>query len=520
MGAAKRPASRSAERDPLASGHLDRHNQGAQDRAGRFEDRHPGSRLSLPPAAHPTMTTAHDDDPADEQALELLYGRLNYERSDQMPYDKAEFKLDRMRRLLARLGDPHRHPNIVHVAGTKGKGSTSNFLSAMLTQAGYRTGCYTSPHLTRIEERFAVDGLPCTGRELTELVEQVRPAVTELDREARAQATEGPTFFEMTTAMAWLHFQARAVDFIVLEVGLGGRLDSTNVCEPRVCLITSISFDHMRQLGNTLAAIAGEKAGIIKPGVPVITGVSHPEPLEVIQRVADEQQAPLERLGVDFGFQYHPPRDVTRADLAAMDYFRFQRGIRTQIESHILMSVLGEHQAANASLAWAACDVLARQGTEIPAPARRAGVSTSHCPARIEVLRREPTVVIDTAHNTASIQALVKVLRESFPLRRRTLILAATREKDVAGMLHELVPEFDRIICTQYQSNPRQMPVDELARHARRIATAEGSLVEIVRTQSPQAAWQLAVRDSDADTLICATGSFFLAAEMKALLNS
>lgn len=465
--------------------------------------------------------TSFARDTAHQQALDFLYGRLNYERSDSMPYGRSEFKLDRMRTLLARLGNPHHHGRIVHVAGTKGKGSTCHLLSAMLTAAGYRTGCYTSPHLLHIEERFAVDGQPCTPGELTELVQEVAPFVAELDREASAEGTVGPTFFEVTTAVAFLYFQRRNVDLTVLEVGLGGRLDSTNVCDPTVTVITSISFDHMRQLGNTLAAIAGEKAGIIKPGVPVVTGVTESEPFEVIQRVAKEQGAPLWRLGVDIDCQYFPPQDVSHPPQVTM--VRHHRLVQDRtnpvIHERLELPVLGEHQAVNATLAWTVCDLLEAAGIDVPVESRRSGLQRGYCPGRIEVFHTHPTIIIDTAHNAASIRALMRVIAESFPNRPRCLIVAATKEKDVDGMLHAMVTEFDRILCTAYQKNPRRMDAAELARHARRIATAEGAVVDIRQVESPAEALQQAQESTSSNGMICATGSFFLAAEIKELLG-
>jgi dihydrofolate synthase/folylpolyglutamate synthase len=438
-----------------------------------------------------------------------------------MPYGNSEFKLDRMRILLERLGNPHRHGRIVHVAGTKGKGSTCHLLSAMLSHAGYRTGCYTSPHLMRIEERFAIDGVECGSDELWALVDRVAPVVAELDQEAVLSETVGPTFFEVTTAMAFCYFQQRNVDLTVLEVGLGGRLDSTNVCEPAVTVITSISFDHMRQLGNTLGAIAGEKAGIVKQGIPLVTGVTQREPREVIERIARERHAPIWQMGVDFDFVYEPPPDTASPPRVTITRHRgLAQDDRVPVTTQPLqLPALGEHQAANATLAWIVCELLESSGIQIPVDDRRQGLTQGRCPARIELIGRDPILIIDTAHNAASIGALVRVLAESFPQRPRTLILGATKEKDVAGMLHAMVPEFDRMICTAYQKNPRAMPADELMRHARRIAAAEGSVLDIDRCDTPAAALTRARETTSSDGLICATGSFFLAAEMKELLT-
>jgi dihydrofolate synthase/folylpolyglutamate synthase len=465
------------------------------------------------------MTSLPRDDAAYQNALAYLYSRLNYERTDSMPYHAADLKLDRMLQLLELLGNPQQHAPIVHVAGTKGKGSTAHFLSSILTCAGYRTGCFTSPHLLSIEERFAIDGQPCRPQELVRWVDRLRDVVAQMEGDRPGQSAGGPTFFELTTAIAFLHFQALETDFTVLEVGLGGRLDSTNVCQPRVSVITSISFDHMRQLGNTLAAIAAEKAGIIKRGVPVVSGVTQDEPRQVIEHVAVCQGAPLRCLGRDFDYAYYPPDAACAGEQPRMDYYH---GAGERAERHaqqVALSALGAHQAANAAVAWAACELLVEQGFPISQAAICQGLATGRCPARIEVLREQPTLIVDTAHNAASIEALVRVLGESFSQRPRTLILAATRGKDVDGMLHALVPEFDTIICTQYLKNPRGMPADELLRSARRIATAEGCLVDLRVCPSPKAAWMRAQADHATDGVICATGSFFLAAEIKELLT-
>ena len=241
--------------------------------------------------------------------------RINYERTG-VPYQARQLKLDRMRQLLTRLGQPDAGMKIIHVAGTKGKGSTSVMVAAMLTAAGFRTGVFSSPHLEQIEERFSVDGLPCTSDELVALINRMVPSVRAMDEEAAAEGdpTGGPTYFEITTAMALVHFVEHQVDAAVLEVGLGGRLDSTNVCLPVVSVITSISFDHMRQLGNTLALIAGEKAGIVKPGVPVVCGVTDMEPQAVVAQTARDHGCRLIQVGRDFTFEYRTKSAVAEFD--------------------------------------------------------------------------------------------------------------------------------------------------------------------------------------------------------------
>src|SRR5258708_10378831 len=238
---------------------------------------------------------------------------------------------------------------IIHVAGTKGKGSTSVMIASMLTAAGYRTGVFSSPHLEQIEERFAVDGQPCSPDELVALVNGMIPIVRAMDEEAASEGdpTGGPTYFEITTAMALVHFVEHQVDAAVLEVGLGGRLDSTNVCLPVVSVITSISFDHMRQLGNTLASIAGEKAGIVKPGVPVMSGVTDIEPQAVIAQTARDHGCRLIQLGRDFTFEYRGKSAIAEFD------FRYMVAAQEFHLNSLSLAMPGRHQAANAAVALA-----------------------------------------------------------------------------------------------------------------------------------------------------------------------
>ncbi len=257
-------------------------------------------------------------------ALQFLDKRVDFERFQVMPGPEREIKLDRMRALLDRLGNPQDKLPIIHVAGTKGKGSTSAMIASVLQAAGYRTGLFTSPHLERVEERIAIDGQPCTADQFAALVAAVQPAVEDLDREADAgaQGDHGPTYFEIITAMALLCFVRCGVQAAVLEVGLGGRLDSTNVCRPLVSVITSISFDHVQQLGDTLQSIAREKAGIIKPGVPVISGVTAEEPRTAIRQIARDCGCRLVELDEDFRFDYYPPLHLEKQPaLGSMDFW-------------------------------------------------------------------------------------------------------------------------------------------------------------------------------------------------------
>jgi dihydrofolate synthase/folylpolyglutamate synthase len=454
-----------------------------------------------------------------------------------------------------------------------------------------------------------MDGQPCSGEELAEAIEQVRPAVEAMDREAvngteavngagliteaeegtgpvcRNDAEsvsqkldlsrlppEGPTYFEILTAAALWHFRRCKADAVVLEVGLGGRLDSTNVCTPCLSIITSISFDHVRQLGPTLADIAGEKAGIIKPGVPVISGVRSEEPREVVRRIAQENGCRLVELGVDFDFTYHPPQHLEQAaSLGRVDYSsrsatpvlehraelsahcsprseapalerqagvpklelgnpmgRSDLGNQTCGLSDVAIGLLGRHQGANAALTLAAVDELRHGGWTIPEAAVRRGLAELTWPARIEVVARRPAVVLDAAHNAASIAALIEVLAESFSVRRRILVFATTQDKDIDGMLRHLTGRFHDVIFTRYLNNPRGVPPEDLPKKVGSElfssplrASTEGwsgdatGDCHIRVAATPAEAWDAVRRLATPDDLVCITGSFFFAAEMR-----
>lgn len=467
-------------------------------------------------------------------ALEFLLGRVNYERTSHIPYRSTEFKLDRMRRLLALLGDPHLALKAVHIAGTKGKGSTAAMVASALTAAGYRTGLYTSPHLERIEERMAIDGAICSEQRFVALAAQVQEAVR-VDEKRSGQEAEpgGPTFFEVTTAMAFLHFAQAKVDAAVLEVGLGGRLDSTNVCRPEVSILTSISLDHMRQLGDTLAAIAAEKAGIIKPGVPVVSGVLEDEPRQVIVEQARAAGAKLWQRGVDFDFtrqrtmQFPASSNGDAQTAEQLESFDYREPAVNPTPNPTLeiaalqIGMPGGHQAANAACAVAALMRLRERGWSIPDDAIRRGLAATRCPARIEVLPGRPAVVLDVAHNAASVAALLAVLDERFAARRKLLIFASSRDKDYAAMLRLLVPRFDAIVLTQYVINPRAMEADQLHALAVQLSSTTGSSSsgEIHVANHPLEAWKLARQLVNPDDVICITGSFFLAAELRPLVS-
>ena len=446
---------------------------------------------------------------AHQESLDYLFGRLNYERVGMPRGGTGELRLGRMRRLLRRLGDPQVGTKIVHVAGTKGKGSTAAMIAAALSASGVRTGLFCSPHLHRLEERFRIDGSEIAPDDLVALVDAVRPAVDDLDATDPHYSRRGATFFEVTTAMGLLHFARQGAGAVVLEVGLGGRLDSTNVVRPELAVLTTISFDHTRQLGNTLGAIAGEKAGILKRGRPVVSGVRGDEPREAIHRTARARRAPLRELDVDFSYEYLPPAPpLTRPTPGRV-------AVRTWARDwgEVDLPMLGEHQGHNAAVALASLDALGERGMAVGPDAVARGFAALTWPARVEVLGERPWIVIDGAHNVASASALAEALRTCFPPTHRTLVFGTTREKDLPGQLRALLPLADAVVATRYVENPRSLPPEESAEAIRTLGGPEAQLAP-----DPVAALALARRLTPAAGLICVTGSLFLAAETRAHL--
>lgn len=424
-----------------------------------------------------------------DEAVEWLLGRINYERSPAGSFTAGDLKLERMERLLDLLGNPHRGLPAVHIAGTKGKGSTAAMVSSVLTAAGFRTALFTSPHLDRLEERMVVDGQQPSPEVFLELTRTVAAATAKLDAGPPGLS---PTCFELITAVAWLYFQQCHVDVAVLEVGLGGRLDSTNLCEPAVSLITSISLDHTAILGSTTPEIAREKAGIIRPNVPVISGVTDEAPRAVIEEVCRAAGAPLYELDR----QIHTTPTVSNPWNSYPD---------------LSVPLPGQHQVRNAALAVTAIDILRQQGWNIPPEAVTTGLQSVSWPARIEILSRQPAVIVDTAHNAASIEALTRTLNEEFQPRRRTILLGVTRDKDIRGMLRGLEGYADRLILTNYLGNPRALPVERLAE----LTTEELPGCEFTTAATPAAAWHLATSCLTEQDLLCVTGSLFIAAELR-----
>ena len=442
-----------------------------------------------------------------DEALEFWYGRINYEVRAAGPGD---LKLERMTALLGRLGNPHDRVRVVHVTGTKGKGSTAAMLDAVLRAAGYRVGLFTSPHLTDVRERIQVNGTPISREELTARIAELAPAVRAMEGEPGGASPRvsapgpPPTFFEIGTALGFLHFCYRRCDVAVVEVGLGGRFDSTNVCRPLVAVVTNVGLDHTAQLGTTPEAIAFQKAGIIKRGVPAVGGVSEPGPRDVIRAVAAEVAAPLWEMGRDFDAAYSFDRAAGRGTAAiTTPRRRFPP---------LVLGLLGAHQAANAGVAVATVERLRAAGLTISDAAIQAGLRHVRWPARVEPVGDRPVVVLDTAHNVPSAEALVKTLREAFPVAgRKAVVFAVSSDKAYPDILRSLAGFFDHFHLTRYGNNPRCVPPDRLAAALHEVAPGKPFTLHA----ASGVAWAAARAAAGPDDLLCVTGSVFLAGELR-----
>ncbi len=436
-----------------------------------------------------------------EQALAYLAQFINYESGQRVPYAPEHFNLDAFAAFLNELGDPHRAFPSVLIAGSKGKGSTAAMIAAILSQAGLRTGLFTNPHLVTLRERTQIDRQLISEPAFAALVSELR---SHLQPAQRGQPRRFRTFFELTTALSFLHFAREQVDIAVVEVGLGGRLDTTNVLTPQVAVLTPIGLEHTHILGDTLAVIAGEKAGIIKPRACVASAPQEPEAAAVFEQRCREQEATLSMAGRDFVWQV--------IDAGAEGTRMRFRGFGHEIDD-IAVSLVGRHQAANAAVAVAVCLQLRQKGWSISDDHIRHGLAAVQWEGRAEIIGRQPWVVLDAAHTVESARCLADTLSELFGAERLFLMLGMATDKKVEDVVAILAPLAHEVIVTAFHS-PRackpQRLADEVRRHgvAVRLAETPGQALALAHAKA---------RPTDA---ICVTGSVLLIGEIKAhLLN-
>lgn len=432
-----------------------------------------------------------------KQAMAFINSRTNYETMLRVGYNHTNFNLSRMLRLLSAIDNPHRKLKTVHVAGTKGKGSTATMIAGMLQSSGMRVGLYTSPHVLDIRERIAIDGENVTEPQFARLIASLAPAVNRLKNDA-------PTFFEIITAAAFKHFADEEVDLAVIETGLGGRLDSTNVIKPEVCAITNISYDHMGQLGNTLEAIAEEKAGIFKPGIPIISAPQEPAAKRVLREAAAKVGAPIRFVGDDLEYTYR-----FESSRLTGPHARVCMATPTSRFDHVQVPLLGEHQAQNCAVALGVIDALRQRSYAIPEQTAIDGLAKVRIPGRLEKIREQPHTIVDAAHNAASIAALMRAIGQNISYDSMVVIFGCSADKDIDGMLDQLQIGADKVIFTSLgtprSANPRDL-LHRFQERSQKMAQVEPTLREAYRT---------ATHCVTREDLICITGSFYLVGAAK-----
>ena len=427
------------------------------------------------------------------KALDYLYSFVDYSLKHSSELAKAEFNLDRMFALMEELGNPQNTYPIIHVAGTKGKGSVSALCASALQAGGYKVGLYTSPHLLDYCERIQVNGEPISHELMVELVEEIKPAVAKV---------LFLTTFEITTALGFLAFAKQGCNAAVLEVGLGGRLDATNIVIPKVSVITSLSYDHTAVLGNTLEEIAGEKAGIIKDGVPVVSSPQQPEALEVLGRVVGEKGCEFTLVG----------KDVQIKKLASSldgQSLRVEDNLRHSTLD-IQLPLLGEHQIQNAAVAFTA---LKASGINLSDESIQNGFSKVKWRARFEIVRREPPVIFDSAHNADSFIKLRQTLDEYFPDKKVYLIFGASEDKNIPEMFGAMKPRIKRLIVTR-ADHPRALEVERI------LELAKQAGIESEAVNPVASAFERALENSANDgSIVLSAGSMFVTAEVMQAWN-
>jgi dihydrofolate synthase/folylpolyglutamate synthase len=436
-----------------------------------------------------------------EESLDYLYSLINYEIQRPQRYTPDVVSLERPRALMAAFGDPQETYPIIHVTGTKGKGSVSAMCASVLQASGLRVGLYSSPHLQDFRERFRVNNELIEPLVMASLVERVQSVVAQIP---------GLTWFEVITAIAFLFFAEAKVDVAVIEVGLGGRLDATNIIRaPLVSTITSLSYDHTQLLGNTLSEIAFEKAGIIKSGIPVVSAPQEAEPLATLESIAAERGSSLTLVGRDYVF----------APESADEYGQwFSAGKNAESQHRYWMPMLGQHQVVNAAVALATLDHARKRnskiGRAVTEDSIRAGLRTVNWPGRLEVIRRAPWLVLDVAHNGASAESLAQALQSLFDFDKLILIFGAFSDKDVTRMFQVLLPITSHLILVQ-AINPRAFSTEQLAEMARSFGYS-GELDMIPPTQEALVRAEAIAGPRD---LICVTGNLAIVGEMRSILG-
>jgi dihydrofolate synthase/folylpolyglutamate synthase len=441
-----------------------------------------------------------------QKALDYLYSFVDYSLTRNLSHSTAKFDLRRMVDLMHLLGDPQTKYPTIHVAGSKGKGSTCALITSALVEAGYRVGFYSSPHLTDFTERIQVNDKNISHVEIVKHVEKIRPFVNQIKK---------LTTFEITTAIAFQYFEEEKVDIAVIEVGLGGRLDATNIITPIASVMTSLSLDHMAVLGDTLDKIAGEKAGIIKENIPVISAQQNPEALKVLQEKATQTHSDFYLVGEDIIYslgEHSLQRQQFSINIDEKSKSKNKLNMQNMNISdkslEFNIPLLGAHQVENAATAYMALKVIQRAGIVVTDKSIKRGFEKVNWPGRFEVLIQKPLFIIDSAHNRDSVKKLSKTIDDYLANRSIILIFGASEDKDIAGMFAELLPHVKKVIMTQ-SIHPRALDIKQLVN----LTTGYNCTVEaIIPIEN---AIEQAISEAAPDDVILGTGSIFIAAAIR-----
>ena len=428
-----------------------------------------------------------------QEALDYIYSFVDFSRTHQENLSPENFDLSRMVKFMKILESPHKTYPSIHIAGSKGKGSVGAFCASVLETAGYKVGLYTSPHLKDFEERMQINQIPIPRGALADLVEEIKPAVESVPK---------LTTFEIMTGLAFTYFARQKVDIAVIEVGLGGRLDATNIITPLVSVITSLYLDHISILGDTLEEIAAEKGGIIKPGIPVVCAPQEDEAIEVITGIARNNDAVLIQIQKEY------PYRITSSSLTGQKFNLeiSEESAGTDIEFFI--PLLGTYQVLNAVTAIAALRVITDKGFPVDDVEIQRGLSNTNWPARFEIVRQKPPVVIDSAHNPASMAKLRETVEQYFPDHKMVLVFGISEDKQIEGMFQEILPRTAVLICTR-ADHPRAMDPNQLAAKAQSYPCRVEAIPEV--HEALDRALQLANNDG----LVLIAGSIFVAASAR-----
>lgn len=429
-----------------------------------------------------------------QEALHYLESFINYEKVDSYNY-KSSLKLERMKRFAALLGDPQNCTRSIHIAGTKGKGSTASYVYSILKSAGFKTGLYTSPHLIDFRERIRINDELISEKDLSFILGGVRDIVERFMKDDR------PSFFEVYTALAYLYFKEKKCDLAVYEVGMGGRLDATNIIMPLVCAITPLSYEHMDKLGNSLKEIAGEKCGIIKSGSICVSAPQDKEALEVIEKTCKERDSRLILVGKDITFEEVKSNESEEVFNVFGAYGKYP----------LLKSrLIGLHQMINAATAIGIIKALELKGVKISRGAVKKGIETARWPGRLEIIGRSPYIVLDGAQNRASAEVLANAIKKIFRYRKLILVLGVSKDKDVLGILQNLMPISDSIVLTKSKIVERALEPKYL-----KEAAGNDNIKDMSMTSNVEDALKIALSKADKGDLILVTGSLFVVGEAK-----